>query len=405
MRKKFMFALIACIGVMISLAALVRADDTYYLPLVGKGVTFSTIPPSPTATPTSTPTATPSPTPGWPAVQLVAVAGDFDRPVHVTNAGDGSGRLFVVERTGYIHIIQDGKRLAMPFLDIHERVTCCESETGLLSVAFPPNFASNGRFYVAYTFQEGSQLRSRIARFRVGTDPNRANAASEQPLLTVDQPYANHNGGQIVFGPDGFLYIGMGDGGSGGDPHNHGQRPQTLLGSMLRIDVESNPSGAYSVPPSNPFVGNTEGIRTETWAYGLRNPWRFSFDRQTGDLWIADVGQGTREEVNVQSASSAGGENYGWKLMEGKICYNADSCNQSGLTLPIWDYGRSEGRSVTGGFVYRGTQYAALRGLYVYADYVTGRVWGLREVSGDLGKPTLAQQRQEYQQFWRRRRR
>lgn len=387
MPKKFLISVAVCLGVLLSLSALARAEDIY-LPLVGKSASFSTIPPTgtPTATPTATPTSTTTPTatattvatPGWPALQLIKVAENFDQPVHMTHAGDGSNRLFVVERTGYIHILQDGKRLSPPFLDIHSRVACCESETGLLSVAFPPNFA-NDHFYVTYTAEEEGQLRSRIVRFQVSSEPNRADENSEQLILSVDQPYPNHNGGQILFGPDGYLYIGMGDGGSGGDPHNHGQRPETLLGSMLRFDVESDPSGTYSVPATNPFVQNS-AVRPETWAYGLRNPWRFSFDRQTGDLWIADVGQNAREEIDFQPASSKGGENYGWNIMEGKRCYNASTCNQSGLTLPVWDYGHNEGRSVTGGFVYRGSQHPSMQGLYVYGDFVTGKIWGLRAV-------------------------
>src|SRR4030095_15339060 len=260
----------------------------------------------------------------------------------------------VVEQEGRIRIVKSQTLLSTPFLDISARVSCC-GERGLLSVAFPPNYANKGHFYVNYTNNDGNTV---IARYRVTSDPDVANLNSEEILLTIEQPFANHNGGQIAFGPDGYLYIGMGDGGSAGDPQGNGQRPETLLGKLLRIDVESGMT-PYAVPSNNPFV-QSRFYHGEIWALGLRNPWRFSFDRQTGDLYLGDVGQGSYEEINFQSRASFGGENYGWNIMEGKHCFNSDSCNQTGLVLPIVEYSHSEGCSVTGGVVYRGQQYPRL---------------------------------------------
>lgn len=340
----------------------------------------------------------------WPTVALTKLTGGLSRPVHITHAGDGSGRLFVVEQSGRIRIIKAGALVGTPFLDIADRVQCC-GETGLLSVAFPPGYAQKGYFYVYYTepTDDEDQPRSVIARYFVTGNADRADNTSEQRILTIDQPYSNHNGGQIAFGSDGYLYIGMGDGGSGNDPQNRAQNPGTLLGKMLRIDVEplvsppgvgrreylplargSNTSAlSYRIPPDNPFVGRG-GYRSEIWALGLRNPWRFSFDRANGDLYIADVGQSAYEEINYQPVSSAGGENYGWRIREGKHCNAAISanCSAAGLTDPVAEYGRSQGQSVTGGLVYRGQQYAALSGIYLYADYLSGRIWGLRRESG-----------------------
>jgi glucose/arabinose dehydrogenase len=317
----------------------------------------------------------------WPAVALEEVAGGFDLPVHLAHAGDGTGRLFVVEQRGTIRLIENGERLATPFLDIRDRVTF-GGERGLLSIAFPPGFDGSGHFYVNYTATVDNQLMTRISRFQVGSSPNQADPESEQIVLAIDQFANNHNGGQIAFGADNYLYIGMGDGGGSGDPQNHGQRPETLLGAMLRIEVESGSPITYTIPMDNPFVADPVAAG-EVWAYGLRNPWRFSFDRQSGDLYIADVGQGAWEEINVQPASSQGGENYGWNMMEGKHCYNAATCDRTGLTLPIWEYGRSEGQSVTGGFVYRGSAQPALQGIYLYGDYLSGRLWGLQQVHGE----------------------
>lgn len=312
--------------------------------------------------------------PGWPAISLSRVAGGFVQPVHVSHADDGSGRIFVVEQAGRIRILDNGFVLPSPFLDISPKVVCC-GEQGFLSVAFPPGFITKQYFYVNYTrTPDGATV---VARYRVSIgDNNVADPASEEVILTIAQPFANHNGGQLAFGPDGYLYIGMGDGGSGGDPLNNGQSPGTLLGKLLRIDVESGVV-PYVIPSTNPFVGMA-GYREEIWALGLRNPWRFSFDRLTGDLYIGDVGQNAVEEVDVEPAGSPGGRNYGWNVMEGGGCYNSATCNMAGLTLPVATYEHSQGCSVTGGAVYRGSALPDLQGIYFYGDYCSGRIWGLR---------------------------
>jgi len=312
----------------------------------------------------------------WPQIALLPLVSGVSQPVHVTNAGDGSGRIFVVEQGGRIRIIRNGVLEATPFLDIAGRVGCC-GERGLLSVAFPPGYATKGRFYVNYTNKSGNTV---VARYRLTTNPDVADPGSEQVVLTVSQPYSNHNGGQLAFGPnDGYLYIGMGDGGSGGDPENRAQNPAELLGKLLRIDVESG-GNPYLVPATNPFV-QTTGYRGEIWALGLRNPWRFAFDRLNGDLYIADVGQAEYEEVNYQPGASAGGQNYGWRIMEGSHCYNPANCNPSGLTLPVVEYSHAEGCSITGGVAYRGTQFDRMQGIYFYADYCNGKIWGLRSAA------------------------
>ena len=317
-----------------------------------------------------------TPVASWPQLILVPVAKDLHRPVHITHAGDGSQRLFVVEQIGRIRIITKEQLLNSPFLEITDRVGCC-GERGLLSVAFPPNFANKHYYYVNYTNKTGDTV---IARFHLSADdPNQTNPNSEEILLTIAQPFGNHNGGQLAFGPDGFLYIGMGDGGSGGDPQGHGQNPKSLLGKILRIDVESG-TKPYAIPTDNPFKHNP-AYRDEIWALGLRNPWRFSFDRNTGDLYIADVGQDDYEEIDVQAVNSKGGENYGWNVMEGMHCYNAPQCENSQLTKPVIEYDHSQGdRSITGGGVYRGTAFPQMQGVYFYADYVSGRLWGLRRI-------------------------
>ena len=310
----------------------------------------------------------------WSTITLTLVTDQVTAPVHVTHAGDGSNRLFIVEQAGTIRVWRDGQLDPEPFLDITDRVLS-GGERGLLSVAFPPDYAQKGYLYVNYTDNRGDTM---VARYTLmAGDPDRVDASTEEQILWVQQPYVNHNGGQLKFGPDGYLYIGMGDGGSGGDPQNRAQNPESLLGKMLRIDVESD-SGElpYLVPPTNPFT-DTVGYLPEIWALGLRNPWRFFFDRETGDLYIADVGQNMYEEINYQPASSPGGENYGWNIMEASHCYAAATCDQTGLTLPVWEYAHDVGRSVTGGYVYRGP-HRDLRGLYIYGDYMSGRIWGLR---------------------------
>jgi len=291
---------------------------------------------------------------------------------YLTHAGDD--RLFIIEKPGRIHIIQDGTLLPEPFLDISERVESDFSERGLLSVAFHPNYADNGNLFVNYTNNDGDTV---ISRFQVTTDPNVADAANETILLTIPQPFPNHNGGLVKFGPDGYLYIGMGDGGAANDPQGNGQNSSTLLGKMLRIDVDGSSADAnYAVPADNPFINGEE--RNEIWATGVRNPWRFSFDRLTGDLFIADVGQNVWEEVSFQPANSPGGENYGWDILEGLHCFSDDECDSSGTVLPIHEYEHENGRcSISGGYVYRGQQFPDLVGNYLFGDYCSGEIWAL----------------------------
>jgi glucose/arabinose dehydrogenase len=306
-----------------------------------------------------------------PSIVLEQVATGLAFPVSITHAGDGTGRLFIVLQQGKI-VIYDGTRiLPTAFLDLTSLVSCC-GERGLLGVAFHRNYATNGFFYVNYTNTGGNTV---IARYKVTANPNIADFNSAVPVLTIAQPYTNHKGGQLQFGPDGYLYIGTGDGGSGGDPENRAQNLGELLGKILRIDV--NAGSPYTVPSNNPFVG-TAGAKPEIWALGLRNPWRFSFDRLTGDLFIGDVGQSAREEVDLQPATSAGGENYGWRKMEGTACFNPSSgCNNGTLTLPILEYTHASGDcTVIGGYRYRGTRVSGLGGTYIYGDFCTGRIWG-----------------------------
>ncbi|RME42993.1 MAG: glucose dehydrogenase [Caldilineae bacterium] len=314
----------------------------------------------------------PSPNLQLPPIALRPFANGFDEPVYLTHAGDGTGRLFVVERRGTIRVLEEGEVQPEPFLDIRPLVGSKGREQGLLSVAFHPDFAANGRLFVNYTDTNGDTV---IAEYRARPGGSRADPATARVLLTLSQPYSNHNGGQLQFGPDGNLYIGTGDGGAANDPHGNGQNPSALLGKMLRLNVDFGEP--YTVPADNPFV-DAPGFRPEIWAVGLRNPWRFSFDRQTGDLYIADVGQNLYEEVDFVAAGSPGGLNFGWNLMEGRHCFQAEACRTEGLTLPIAEYGHEDGCSITGGYVYRGEAYPALDGVYLYADFCSGKVWGLR---------------------------
>ena len=309
------------------------------------------------------------------------VASGFSKPVFLTHAPGDTARVFVVEQhSGRINILKNSLILSRPFLDIGNRISGA-FEQGLLGLTFHPSYADNGYFYVNYTNLSGALV---IARFSVSpADPDSADAASEFALLTIPEPEANHNGGTVLFGPnDGYLYVGVGDGGGAGDQHGtigNGQDSTTLLGSILRLDVDGG--SPYAVPVTNPFVGRSGA--DEIWAYGLRNPWRMSFDRQTGDLYIGDVGQGSWEEIDVQSASSHGGENYGWRRMEGNHCYNpATNCDNGGLVYPITEYSHAMGCSVTGGNVYRGCHIPDLRGAYFYADWCNGRVWSFRYAGG-----------------------
>lgn len=313
----------------------------------------------------------------------------FTRPLDIQNAGDGSGRIFVVEQRGRIFSIDKNlPESAQLFLNIEDRVDDGASEMGLLGLAFHPDFIENGYFYLNYTDNEGTV----ISRYNVSReDPNQADVDSEFVIMKFNQPYANHNGGQIAFGPeDGYLYIATGDGGSSGDPQNNSQNLQTLLGKILRIDIDNQDEGSnYSIPSDNPFADNVEGYKQEIYAYGLRNPWRFSFDPKTGTLWAADVGQNKIEEINIIEK----GKNYGWNIMEGSTCFNPPSdCDTSGLELPIYEYEHPIGRSVTGGYVYRGERLPIIYGAYLYADYVTGIIWGLwYEESKEIENYTLVE--------------
>ncbi|MFL6195260.1 MAG: PQQ-dependent sugar dehydrogenase [Thermoanaerobaculia bacterium] len=318
-------------------------------------------------------------------VAFEQVADGLGSVTAITHAGDS--RLFVTIRDGRILIVENGAARAQPFLDIHTLITTV-GEGGLLSTAFHPHYADNGFFFVNYTNTNGDTV---IARYQVSGDANRADPASARTLLLITQPFSNHNGGQLQFGPDGYLYIGMGDGGSAFDPECRAQREDSLLGKMLRIDVDQNVGGSpfYGIPADNPFRGAGDPP-DEIWSSGLRNPWRFSFDRQTGDLWIGDVGQNQREEIDFQPASSRGGENYGWKVMEGTLCStrtacpaSTPACDSPAFTPPVLEYDHASGCSVTGGYVYRGSRLPQLRGTYMFADFCTGVVWAAtRQGSG-----------------------
>lgn len=334
----------------------------------------TTVTSAPTQPPAATSTLTPPPSfdPQRTALGVEEVARGLRQPLFVTHAGDGSGRLFVVEKAGTIRTIPDGQ----PFLDISERVGSTGSEQGLLGLAFHPRFRENGFFYLNYTDLNGDTV---IARFGLTPD-RRGDPGSEQRLLFQKQPAANHNGGMLAFGPDGFLYIGLGDGGGANDTYKNGQNRQSWLGKLLRIDVDRG--APYAIPPDNPFVGDGQTL-PEIWAYGLRNPWRFSFDRATKDLYIGDVGQNRYEWVHFQPAGSKGGQNYGWPILEGAHCLRGDTCDRTGLTPPVAEYEHRLGCSLTGGYVYRGARFPLLQGVYVFGDYCSGRVWTLhRDATG-----------------------
>jgi cysteine-rich repeat protein len=318
------------------------------------------------------------------AIRAVRVASGLSSPVLVSAPSGDVSRIFIVEQTGAIRIVKWGTLLPAAFLDIHAQISS-GGERGLLGLAFHPHYASNGRFFVDYTDVSGNTV---ISQYQVSADPDVA-ATTETVLLQVTQPFSNHNGGHLAFGPDGYLYIALGDGGSGGDPQGNGQNITTLLGKLLRIDVDGTPP--YTSPATNPFFGATPG-RDEIWAYGLRNPWRFSFDRSAGDLYIGDVGQNRFEEVDFQPVGSAGGKNYGWNVVEGDgHCYpSGTGCDQTGTTPPVLDYDHSQGCSITGGYVYRGCAMPDLRGTYFYGDYCSAFIRSLRIVGG------VATQRQDH---------
>jgi hypothetical protein len=328
------------------------------------------------------------------ALMTVRVASGLDQPLHVTAPPLDPNRVFVVEQSGTIRILENGALLPDPFLSIPGKVSCC-GERGLLGLAFHPDFEVNGRFFVNYTDANGDTV---IARYEVGADPARADLDSERILLTVPQPFSNHNGGQLAFGPDRFLYVGMGDGGGGGDPQENAQDDGSLHGKLLRLDVDVDTPLYYRVPPTNPNAGAGDPLGL-IWAKGLRNPWRFSFDRASGDLYIGDVGQSGWEEIDVQAGTSAGGENYGWDIFEGNgHCFEpeppASSCpGRGGFTMPVIEYPNfdngsvaGEGCSVTGGFVYRGCALPDLRGTYFYADFCAAFVRTFRGVAGGVAQ-------------------
>ncbi len=303
----------------------------------------------------------------------------FNYPVELVHSGDGTNRLFIVQQRGIIYVINNNPNVSTRkvFLNISDRVSQSGSETGLLGLAFHPNYETNGYFYVNYT--GGTSLTTYIARYQVSaTNPDSAVKESELILLTVAQPYSNHNGGKVAFGPDGYLYIGLGDGGSANDPGNRAQNRAVILGKLLRINVDSTEGSLnYAIPPTNPFYRNPNGWREEIYAYGLRNPWKFSFDPVTNWLWLGDVGQDSREEIDI----IVSGGNYGWRLMEGFICnptVNPQCQDTAGLLRPIWDYPNSgPDQSITGGYVYRGSPIPSLVGKYIYGDYGSGKTWAL----------------------------
>lgn len=329
----------------------------------------------------NTPTAIELPPEGAGTLHLIPVAGSYNNPLYVTTPPGDTARLFVVEQAGTIRIVQHGQLLPTPFMDITGRVGS-GGERGLLSVAFHPSYATNGFFYVNYTDLNGD---THVERFTVSAaDSNVADTASHHLIIFIPQPYPNHNGGLVMFGSDGMLYIGMGDGGSGGDPQNRAQSPDSLLGKLLRVDV--NGGDPYAIPNGNPYKNG--GGAPEVWALGLRNPWRFSFDPPSGQLYIADVGETMWEEVDVEPASQPG-LNYGWHIMEGAHCFNPDPCSSAGLILPRVEYSHADGCAVMGGFVYRGTASPALAGQYFFADLCSAWLRSFTFSNGAVGTRTL----------------
>jgi glucose/arabinose dehydrogenase len=351
--------------------------------------TASTPAPAPaTAAPSVAAAVLPNPTeigePGG-EIRLEQISDNLESPVFLTHAGDASGRMFVIEKRGVIAILHDRARVEQPFLDISNLINSSGSEQGLLGLAFHPDYANNRRFFVYYTASNGDNT---LARYQVSDNPDVADPASAQVLFAQPDFAPNHNGGMLAFGPDGYLYVGLGDGGGGGDPQSNGQDRAALLGKLLRLDV--NGDAPYAIPPDNPWPDGGDEARPEVWAYGLRNPWRFSFDRANGDLYIGDVGQNIYEEINFQLAGASGGQNYGWSIREGMHCFRADTCQPDGLIDPIAEYDHDQGCSVTGGYVYRGAAFASLQGLYIFGDYCSGTIWSLqRDASGAWQQRTL----------------
>lgn len=369
------FSLAACLPTTSPPPTLVPATvPPTVIPPTSGPVTVSPPTDAPTDVPPSLPDATTFPDSG--AYIWETIVSDLARPVDLQHAGDGSGRLFIIEKVGRIRIWQAGKLIEFPFLNISERVGSSGNEQGLLGLAFHPNYAENGLFFVNYTNNNGDTV---IARYRVTADPNIADPSSEVVLLRVDQPFGNHNGGVLAFGPDGYLYAGLGDGGSAGDPQGNAQSLNTLLGKILRLDVDS--AEPYAIPADNPF-GN------EIWAYGLRNPWRMSFDSTTGDLYIGDVGQGQWEEIDFVSAGMPGGINFGWDYLEGTHPFEGNPPAGAQFAPPVAEYSHGNGCSVTGGYVYRGAM-PEWNGVYLYGDYCSGIVWGLIRSDGGWQEQVL----------------
>jgi glucose/arabinose dehydrogenase len=321
------------------------------------------------------PAPAPGPSPsGSLSLKLETVVSGLSAPLYITSPA-GDARLFIVEQGGQIRIVQNGAIVTTPFLDISQKISA-GGERGLLGMAFDPQYVTNGYFFVYFTAPNGDIT---IERYKVWTsNPNIADAASSASVISIPhQQFGNHNGGQLAFGQDGYLYIGTGDGGGGGDPLGSGQGVRTLLGKLLRLDVSSLP---YKIPPTNPYAGSSS-FASEIWAYGLRNPWRFSFDTASAKLYIGDVGQDAREEINVVDVGSAG-LNYGWNTTEGMICYNTTTCDKTGITLPVIDHDHPSSESITGGYVYRGSKIPELQGTYIYGDFVMGWVKSFRLANG-----------------------
>lgn len=381
--------LVAGCGATASSPALQTGSPAASVPAASGPETTARVPSAaPSAGPSSAPAGSFDPT-GQTVQATVSVTG-FSSPLDVANAGDGSGRLFVVEQGGRIRVVRDGAILSPPFLDISDRITS-GGERGLLGLTFHPDYPADRRFFVDYTDRDGGTV---IAQYTVSAaDPNVADPASETILLHIEQPYSNHNGGAVEFGPDGMLYVAMGDGGSAGDPQGNGQNLDTLLAKILRIDVAGpGPNGApYRIPADNPFVA-TVGARPEIWLTGLRNPWRMRFDRSTGDLWIGDVGQGAWEEIDVARAGTSG-QDYGWNRMEGFHCYEPSSgCDQTGLTLPITEYGHDNGCAVIGGVVVRDARQGLLDGGYLFGDDCSDNLWLIDPAGDEQREPTRVAQ-------------
>jgi len=393
-------ALVAALGVA-ACASTPGPTATSAIPAVSPTATPGATAGATSATPTVAPTATPRPTPSpvgsladfdpaGLAIRLAPVVGGFNSPLAVVNAGDGSGRLFVVEQPGRIKVVRDGAVVDPPMLDIHSRILA-GGERGLLGLAFAPDYPTDPRLFVDYTDLKGNTV---VSSFTVpAATPDRADPSSEHILLRFDQPFPNHNGGGLAFGPDGDLYIAAGDGGSGGDPMGNGQNLDTLLGKLLRIrpGAADGSDPPYTIPPDAPFVDHP-AARPEIRAYGLRNPWRFSFDRATGDLWIGDVGQGLWEEVDVIRASDPPNvaPDFGWNVMEGRHCYNATTCPQDGLTLPVAEYDHSDGScAIIGGYVARAADQPTMDGGYLYGDSCSGDIWVLDAAKPSSAKPRL----------------